>query len=505
MAAALLLLAPLGCEDGTTHVDPGGTRFELAFAVVTGPGGEPLSTLAPFGEAIGKTLDEAKIEVRLQQDQQLSLIDVSVAAILAKEERLDPAALAAISLKVGAPPQDVETIEGARARLALPETFRVWRAEREPAALVEDPAAAETLRRGLTLEIPISVEACRLAEGLELVPFSSGTTTLRDIELRYVQLVSRDRVLASSFGTLLVIDRGQPLDDTPYVPGAVSKRIPLPDHFGNRKVTNHALSLSPITRPDGTREVLVAATVDRSFRLVEAELSSAGLRFVGTATITEEELKGVAFDAEGAVIAAGGERTVLTRAPGERTFVRQTPPDTSALGFQSEFRLVRMSGVPSLPHLIGGEAQVYLGDAFTGTWRKEAFVSFLSTKLQVDDLALSVGPEGEDLWVTGDTAIFRKPPGGSWSQLDLDYPSRLTPCLGTDVQAVHLLPTHALIALDCTAMIAVRRRDLCVSVIPARDTAIALQPGALKQMAADSERLIAVGRDGVVHELLLPQ
>lgn len=381
-------------------------------------------------------------------------------------------------------------------------------------ATVLGPAGAEIsvdemrrrIRRQIVLTIPVDPEHCRLGQPGAFTAFGDRPQLLPDSmqipgergdisanayyrKPTRVIAVDADRALMLTPKMLYLVRRGEPIalppSESALDPSVPSSVIAL-DQLGRLYPRALALAIDPAHRaPDGSIPVLIGGDEGNRARVWELELSSAGLRFITTATIAwgtravGDAVRDLAIDASGTVVGVGEPGSVLIRLLGNRDFAVRPRPDGAAP--DAFFRRVIASGIAQKPHLIGSdEGKLYLGDARTSEWtyfkRSDRF-----NTLRFDGLASAPG----EMWAVGHIGtMFRKLGSAEWGRVQLELPPRFIPCssgaggersatLVSHVVEVALDAEHAYLVTDnCTATLRVRRSDLCVSVLTHPDLPI---------------------------------
>lgn len=502
-------------EPSRIYVPSGDETFSFTFPIVTDGAFKPKRIGTAFGPALDAV--SAPIELVIDRDERLVLVDLSLDVLAAGESRFVENKFREITLAIAAPPPETQFIgsgPNARIHLALPSAARTLFVETSPEGrLFQDQTLATDLGKLLTLSLPADEEHCRLSATAKLEPYGGAVAMLNDDDeyrstLRFVEIAGADRALVATFPALHLARRGEFLAIDGEIAGQPSPVINFANHYAG-EVRIDALALSPVSRPDGSREILLVLEVQDRGLIAEVHLTDRGLVFVGTATAPDDDMNGVMFDAAGTALAVGGVSTVVTREHGQTNFVARPGPENNIIGgARSKLRLAVETNISDEPHLIGGESQIYIGDALRGTWRTENIRSIILGKMQTSDGVISREQGGEDIWITGDNIIVRKKPNETaWIDQIPELPARFDLCRDRDMTHVRsadsivLLDTHALIAPECGAVLALRKSDGCPSLITSEHLELNADFG-LKAIDKLGDQVLVAGRKGLILQLV---
>jgi hypothetical protein len=516
---ALLAVAAAGCgAEERVFVQTAGMTFELGFPLLISEGHAAL-VLDAFGDALARPL---LLERTLEPGQQIALIGLDAAALRATGAPFLDGAEAKVRLSIEPPPAEPRIRRGTNeidAQVAIPPEAVIAVAGRDSAAL--SPASADlaaALRAALTLTVPVDPEPCRIER--PLVPFGATGALLADriwdqSYLQAVRIVDRDRVLAISKTHLYLFRRGEPAGALPAAPGAPGGIISF-DANKTGEVMIESISIGP-PAPDGSRRVVAIVvdqrnTDDRSW-VEDLILDPRGLRWVASASMSADRpVTTGLIDPSGTTVVAGGERTVLTRGANDAALVARAPPENelASLGVLAKFRALAATGNAAVPHLMGGESQVYFGDAVAGRWETSTLVISLTRgKYQISDLVLDPILGTQEIWTAGDSWLYRRQ-GGQWADIAPEYPPRFLPCvkpngLPNDLRNVRLTPKRAWVSLDCSAILVIERDNLCASAIPAPDGPVGDRDLDLRGLDLRDGMLVSAGALGRVFTLDVPE
>lgn len=484
-------LAAAGCTavDGRA-VDVGALALDVAVVVVTDEDGTPLRLTAPF--SAGAAPFGRLPALRLDDGERAFVVGTTRAALLRHYPGLARAPLDLATLVLGAPPSMPALRVEARqlhVQVGLPEDAVVVDVDLSPgppalvAALVLDLIVPGEGDDGLSLQ-PFGDTAALIAAGRTL-PGEPGPGSYR---LRRAVALDDDRVLVFSDRFLAVVQRGGPLvaepDPTRGAPYLHASAL----EAGDVRIADFAVHESDVWIV-GERRV-PGGSVGRVWR---AELSAAGLRPLGTATVAPSAdwpklppLHAVAVDDRGTVVIGGEEAVVLAQGPDARALtvrprLRRDHPAWVTRGDGSPSAITRVvpTGDARAPHALGLEGSfVVLGNAELEAWELgvEAAV-FEQSLIEPHITGLVVDAATGEAWATtrGGGIVRRAARTAAWTGVPLVVPPVLEPCaipkpdgglrLGR-LNDILLTPTHALVAIDeCTSILRVRRDDLGTSAV----------------------------------------
>ena len=396
-------------------------------------------------------------------------------------------------------------------RVALPPETRVYEGSTEPGergagSLTPRTLAEVGLREHLSLLVPIDASLCDIEERSPLMPFAeelapmAGAHRAKGLPIEStsrVRWVDRDRVLVGSAHFLGLVHRGGP---SPSFPSPDVFHQATPDPADPDFITS--FRVAPAPDPDGRWEVLATVgwesapphgppTYSKIWQLwVGPEgLSFGGTLEVKTGTVTVQRIRGVylkdvVIAADGSAIAVGTGRSVFRRARRGEPFERFD----DAIGAPNDHReggtRVVLTGDPARPFVAASRGAMQLFDAATETWlpRAEIVNGILlsAEELVWHGLMTHRSPTGQvEIWGSGRRGSVARLQGlgGEWQLLRLVYPAIFEPCASArnpgdpiefwrTIESVGVTETHALLThQECSALVAVRRSDLCVSLI----------------------------------------
>jgi hypothetical protein len=322
------------------------------------------------------------------------------------------------------------------------------------------------------------------------VPFAGPV----EYGLPQVLRVDARRALVRHLDAIYLVHRDRPVDlarpgpafDAVFLDAARAPTFGLVDPAAGLWALSE-LALAPTsTRPDGLREVLVAArqhhTVrgDRGGLLFRAWLGDDGLHLDPAPRRLEDprvRFSSVAIDAAGRALVAVHGTSPLFRAGPRDSFERIDLGKSSPTGTRGH-----ATGVEAVPLVLATRDELHLLDPVSGAWR-----SLLTPRvpgeptLDPRGVASILSPDGRlVLWVAAGQAGLVTYVAGELPERvrEVEYPRASAACAGapqldgrlintTDHVDVALAGDHAVLALRaCPGLALVRRRDRCVHVAP---------------------------------------
>ncbi len=466
--------------------DVAGRALEYAFLVTLDRGGVAVRVSDPFGVVDGElkfgelpSFDLADGETRAV------LLGMTAADLRRSISAFDPSQPNVVELSIARPPDAPEVKEPTKARIPVPAATEVWDVDTANGTVIEGFDRA--VLGQLTLTVPLDTDGCSSNQA-----FTRWSATPEAIPLRVGGYVfvgrGRDvvelRVLSSTVALVLtreaiaLVPRGGELDISAYEPNGPSSLLTIAD-LGSSNGSVYAMALEDDDDGDGVRRVVIAGQDGGEDAAVwDVELSPAGLTPVRKPAIERTgrlgRLWGVTIDGEGRDIATGEAGTILVREAGEEKFSVGRRIST-----EKSMRVVLDTKDPTEPHLIAvDDGRVFEGDAVRSSWR-QAMVGGSVQSLHI--FAGAVSPTGDERWVSSeDGLMFRSVRREPWEEIKLVLPEVYTPC-SSGQGVLDRLPAGDLdsVAIDgeylyvvseiCNAMLRVRRRDLCTSVITKGD------------------------------------
>ncbi len=488
----LVLSLPLasGCEPLLHVVSLDSASFDYGFVVRRRPA---TGEVRPVPEVFGQTVDGAPLgeppTFPREDDEELYVVALDRAAVEARIPGFLAGKERALRLEVGSalvPP------EAARDEVVIevPPGARVHRVEADWSLGAPRPLSELAALAGLRLRGQRDPEHCRPAQISDFAPFAAEEV-LRDDRgvplagLRRVVLVDDDRALVATPDRVAVVRRGA---------GSIGPVRALPTSTLPPSIAS--IAISPLEDGSGRREVLVAGSRPDFMKgaLVRGWLGAEGLsalEFVDEYEFYENhDLSHVSFDRDGTVWVGGSDGLLLRRDRPEGPLVL----DPSTLGRERNISVVRETLDPSFPRVLVARGSLGTLDARDepAAWSfAPVYVSVLGITPDMSALDLDLSGGEFELWAGGarGTLVQRTPAGLSPPRLlEPWYPPRIQGCRFTTtaegrlqfdnhIRDLALTPDYAFAALfECSSLAAIRRRDLCVSLIEPEVTASFAHP-----------------------------
>ncbi len=478
----LVLSLPLGsgCEPALRTVSLDSASFDYGFVVRRRTSTDEVR---PVPEVFGRTRAGALLgappSFSLEDDEELYVVALDRSAVEAWVPGYVADAEARLRLEFGTalvPPAAAQD----EAVTELPPEARVHRVEAdwslgEP-RLVSDLGAFA----GLRLRSPRDPEYCRPAPLSDFVPFAAEALVRDDrgeplAGLFRVVLVDDERALvATRDGRVLVVRRGGGL----IGPVRTQPRSNAPPAL-------ESIAISPREDGSGRREVLIAGAREALMEgaLMRGWLGPEGLsalEFVDEHEFYEgHDLRHVSFDRDGTAWIGGTDGLLLRRDGPEAQLVS----DPGTLGRDRNISVVRETLDPDFPRVLLARGSLGTVDARSegAGWSFSPIYGGLGD-LPPDMNALDMDGSGPtlDLWAGGGRGILvqRTRAGLSMPRaLEPWYPPRIKGCAFAEatggrlhftnhIRDLALTPDFAFLALlECSSLAAIRRSDLCVSLI----------------------------------------
>ena len=477
---AALTLASAGCGGETTRVELAGVEAAI-FLVSLDHAGGVARIEGPLVVRGGVRASGDRPDRALGEDEiRLVVVTVDLERLRGAVAGFEPEEAAGLvvaprSVVPGPREERLERIDRVRrwvplAPLATLEEVRPRSGELLP---LPEPDALE-----LHLGVPEDPEHCRplgwspfapYARELQPVPAPAPLAGGQTAEPR-VAAVDRDRALLA-WRDLHLVERDRA--SSGRAGAQISARALAPSA---KEPLLRRVALDPRPLPGGARRVWAAGIAHQGWVLAgwlfELSLDERGLSWVSTTTITgPDHLDDLAVSDEGRVLVMSRGQVTLREPDGALRPLPMPPrQDLEFLGSR-----VVWTGHPREPILAATESRLHLWLEEPGTW--------LTTELRglgfqpIHFRAFAAFPEEGEYWAGGTRAeIFRARRQGQWQGLTLRLPPRFEPCGAethegrpTSVREWSASEAHEdhlfFIAKDCGAVVAVRRDDLCTSLL----------------------------------------
>ena len=539
-AAALVLAAALACGcDDRAVVELAGVSYDYAFAVFLRSDGAPSSVSPVLGAGAGL---ERRLELALPpEERRFALLLFDDAELRRAVPHFDPGRAVELALEIATPPHRAEVdteLRGApsRTRHRLPGPTRVLLGEvqaglREASGLEPLTLADSGLAEALTLVAPVALAPCDLPGQSPLVTFASEPAPLAALEAQrglrlYTQQVlwiDDERALVVGTWMLAVVTRGASV--------APSERLILSveDPASRGYVHISRAHIAPMAPGASRREILFVggwpgtAEHEAYGKVWRAWLGPEGLTFDGALLeLPDVFLLGVAMTPDGreaVVVGAGGR--AFRRAHPEAEIV-----EDGRIGGGLAANRVTHTGDLERPFLAATRGTLHHWDARSRAWSvgTQLASNLLGgpESLTIYGLSAHRSAAGEiEAWAVGTGGMMARLQGitREWAFVrELAYPTAFGPCgstqgtggpveLARSLSDVTLDDTHVFIApSDCSAVLQVRRSDLCTSLIAPEGEApqfsargmkaVDVRPGALVALTAGGEVMISTWPSG---------
>lgn len=533
MRLFLIIASLLGCGEESLPVDISGVDYDVGFVVLYPAGeGQPLRVTPTFGPGFGErpalTLEEQErrfIFVAMRRDElPPSFVFDRVSETDAVLEE-PPANLLF---------EGTDTTERMRARLRVPGAVQLLTAD------LDADRSLRTIDEGefdffdrVTLRLPVDPEYCHNSGQTDLRHFAATANPILTLiptyrtDFRSAIWIDEDRVVISAFSTLFLLQRDQPITSTTSGPG-VWNVTDAADHAVRDSI--RSLAVGP-ERADGSVEIVAVGGEGVPFgesrpadwgRVYFLQLD--GDRFSETrpAIRTPNELyRSAAFTPDG---------RLWIGARGGRVFLRET--ETSSVSLVEDlpvrdqldpiYRMIA-TGDAEFPLMASTKARVHVLDE--DEW--------LSIPLERDGILGAESIEfrglgfvrteaGPDFWAAGSRGqIARKTPVRDWYLLEnegeeLVFPPRFEPCASSrnpgepltfnkEIWSTATDGDYTFMGFEnCTAIVAVRRDDQCVSMVPREGEPVGFEQTEARGMVKRGRRLLVFFSDGSLYETILP-
>lgn len=512
LVAVLSAWIAAGCRGEPVRVDLGALEGALFF-VVLGHEGELRGIEGPLVVRSGVRAAGTRPErVLSAEEAELLVLAVPLDEVAEAVPGFEAQEAPRLSLRTSA-----EAAEDTPERWwrALPRETTVWRVEEASGALVPSQLPEAPI---LSLGVPRDPEHCRPAAWSPLAPYAA---TLAPLPAPDPELVSRHRwpkVVALDEGRVAVRQRDLAivLRSTPFVPRSgpgsnvlVASEVASP---GTSHATFVDFAVDPRPLPEGGRRLWILSQAwlrdGHETALHEAHVAGDALTLVGSRVLGPDIFDGLDVSPEGelALAARGGPISLLR--PGS-----EGPEPLPPLTVEPAERLttrVLWTGYPRESLLVATESRLHLYAPHTDRWIPTDLRVFVD--MQVPIAALAAVPASEELWAGGGRgALYHRRGRQPWEKLALTLPPRAAACRIDDgtggSESLPLLaglePREELLFAaprDCSALLAVRRSDLCVALIPRQDGIRVLEPEEIQVgLTGTARQLVVVTFDGALY------
>lgn len=489
---ALLIAAAAALEHcaspETSRLEIGGLNLEYGFLIIFDADDQPTRVTPPFGiEGSAVAFGELPAITFSDDEKKFVLVTLDDALIARDEPAFVVARAREITSALKAPEvrKRVDLPGDDGREIALPEGAGLFTGELGSGVirLSAEEQLRETIARSVTIALPVDPEYCRVAGETPLASFTGEDPAFARVfmpagHVNAIKFLDDERVLALTWNGAAILHRGQRLD-----PGPNTLLLIDPPPEANRGLRMQKVAIDPTTLTSSVTRVLAGARDPATLQSELVELEIRG------DVITLLDRRPLAFPFGDVAILRNG-RQIISGYGGE---LYERNPRTRQLTFA--IRLATHYENEEWPtHLLATDDDQYLLIASTQA-RVHVFdstsMSFDYEELQqaglasFDDLdfallAAAHTPNGElEIWAGAERAsLYRRIGSQGWRKIDFEYPPRFLDCEGADDDtgepqylggwnAAVLTENYLhIIAFDCSALLQVRRDDLCVSVLP---------------------------------------
>ncbi len=374
--------------------------------------------------------------------------------------------------------------------------------------LLGEPASLETLRDNVRLDMPIDPEYCRL-DSERLEPFAATAQALPDSgadlinQIKRVEILDRDRVLAMSDHRIFVAHRGQPFRE----PAFLSSSMPGEDAF----FVGMVLGPEPASGP---RTLYVAGLLGKFPALFELTLDGDAVQYTRTSTVIRSEqtsrqrFSDVLLDSRGYLIGVGEPDLLFVRAPGSELFENNIPREADP---GSRYQRIIETNDPREPHLFSeNRGFLFTGDAVESRYTKLDASGTLNA-LAFD--ALAATPDGSEIFGGGrfGALVSKKRDSGWVFEDELPLPPRfhvcarfdpgVPPTIGRNINGLSADDEALYIAIsECNTLLRLQTHDRCMTVLPISEP-IAVTNIAFVTVQVRNKMLVAGGSGGMLYTI----
>lgn len=497
-----VVLVSFACADDrqVVRVQAPATDLDLVFPVVVDALGEPRSVLAPLSIRGGvvSPSDPTLLPVDLERET-LVLVGLTAGALADAEPAFIVDRITDVELRRGAPPEaSTWRASAGLADLPIPSSA-VLLALEDGALAPASSAITDALVARLAVTVPIDPEHCGAGLPSELRAFGAEGELLPGAPdggaIDRVVRIDEDRVIGvTRFGGVLhVFTRG----------GAIGPALVLPAAPGGLAEANG------LAFDEATQRVIVAGRVVTCGEAPGCELGTVwevsigaeGLEGAETSTrAAGHELTSVAVDRLGRTIVTGTDGLVFVRDRGSSAFVRAPSlPTHEPRGERADLDHVIALVGPGAMHALAGVFRIFSGDVTVPNVDFEELAGLAGQTTRFRSLAEA--PDGE-LWVVSrPSALLRGRVGEGFTRVEPRLPPSYAPCVDQtgeapiEWRAVALDDRHAYVVTECSALLRIRRSDLCTSVVT-RPGGQVTSSDALLHVTSDDRGVVVSGARG---------
>lgn len=486
-AAGWAAIACAGSE--TSNVELLGLNLDYGFLVILDGDGNPTRLTAPFGIE-GDRLIFGSLPVITFVGGESSFVlvgfdDTDAAASAGGFQRERASEITAVLKAPPNIPQREEKAAGGVLTRGLPEGTKLFSGALLTGLIRLENADQyrEKILGAVTLEFPIEAEYCRIPKETLLGPFTdqvdafTGALSAKPNVHQMFWLDPR-RLFVATWTGVAVLEPGQPLQ-----PGsrALTLAEGMPTPIAGLRV--FAGDVDPRTRSStiSTRALIAGNNPDtRLSKIWELEIRGTSIALVRE-TEQPNPIGEISILYDGRQLVSSDEGRIFERDPNTGALTLIYELDTFVL---KEEQIVHLRAVDDdrYPMIAATQGRVHLFDTQSGRFTyEELSQEGVGALDKLDFNLLQAGPNAGgalEFWAGGERdTLFRKIGAGNWERIHLQFPPRFFPCVAHDEESgalyypgiwwksaftrdyIHLIPK------ECTAVVQVRREDLCVSVL----------------------------------------
>lgn len=387
-------------------------------------------------------------------------------------------------------PQREQKVNGTVLTRGLPEGAKLYSGALNTGLIDLAPADEyrETIFREISLEFPIDAEYCRVPEQTPLGPFTDQVNAFsRALSVKpnvhEMRWLDPQRLFVATWTGVAVLEPGQLLEPGTQVL-LLSEGEPTP--IEGEIVFSGDVDPSTRSSTISTLALVGANMTEKgSSKIWEIEIRGTDL-FLRNQPETMQLLIGeIAILHDGRQFVTSNRGEIYSRNPDTGIL---TPFVTLPTAVTPELQYTHLRAVDDerYPMIAATQGRVHLYDDVSGRF---TYVELYQggagalDRLDFNLLRTSHTPDGElEIWAGAErNSLFRKIGSNDWEKLSLQFPPRFFPCVVSDDDTgelyypgiwwdaaltrdyAHLIPK------ECSALIQVRRSDLCVSVLPQHD------------------------------------
>jgi hypothetical protein len=511
----------------TARIDLDGVAFDYGFIVVYDGAKKPTRLTPPFEFNHGTVpLGDLPSLVLRPNETSFALVGIDADSLSKSAPGFVPARAEEITATLGTPPPSIALEPGDSAHpiagTKVPDDAMVWTRPIDGAdrPLVPSDETKTPVRGVVTLHIPYDPEFCRIPNETDLAPFGAMPVPFRNTSsstgavaiIHDVAWLDPDRIVGMTDAVVFALKRGGTIEDDAilWIGRAKGSTVAVEylSHF----------ALDPRPDDNGRRRIVVVATLpnsDISLSYIHDVAIGADDRpmNLATSTIADLSLRDAAIDSSGRVVAAGVGGGIWVRDPNEASFHRMGQLDLAFPGRDGVDRL-HATGSGATPFVATTLSRIHTYDPVTTEWNYE---QGMEGSIGIIDsarfFAIANGPATEpllDVWVGGiDGLVFRDADPTHWIRPSIHLPPRLAPC-GTGSPEPSIFTSYNALAINgdyvhgavasCTAIIQIRRSDLCGSVLTPKGVMPAEAKQSFSALDAIDRHLVVGGEGGIVME-----